>query len=70
MKERFPEIAALSLDEKRELMDELWEEVYGSETGQPDPATVALLKERWEQYEADPSTAITLEEFRKRLPTA
>ena len=67
--ERFPEIAALPNEEKRILVSELCEDLASSKDG-ADPAIVRILEERWSQYEANPSSAITLEEFRKRIATS
>jgi len=65
--ERIPGLKALSIAEKRLLMNELWEEVRNSDLDTPDPAIVELLQERLEHFRANPDSAITLEEFRKRL---
>lgn len=66
MVEIFPEIGRLSIEEKRRLMNELWEEVVRSED-RPDPAMVKLLEERWRHYEQHPESAVSLEEFRRRI---
>jgi putative addiction module component (TIGR02574 family) len=65
--ERIPQIATLSPQEKRTLMNELWEELEQTVGGGSDPEIVALLERRWQQYESDPASAVTLEEFRERL---
>lgn len=65
--ERIPEIKTLSIQEKRLLMNELWEEVRESGLEQPDPAIAKLLQERLEHFYNNPESAITIEEFRKRL---
>jgi len=65
--ERFPELGKLSLDEKRRLMNELWDEVSRGALETADPAIVELLEQRWRQYESNPETAITIEEFRRRI---
>ncbi len=65
--ERFPELAKLSVEEKKRLIDELWQEVSGSETEEPDPELVRLLEQRWRAYERNPETAMTIEEFRHRI---
>ena len=64
--ERFPEIAELSLEEKKRLMNELWDEISRSDIERPDPAIVELLDQRWRHYEKNPETAVSLEEFRRR----
>ena len=65
--ERIPQIKSLSIQEKKLLMNELWEEIRQSGEEEPDPAVIALLQSRWDHYLANPDSAITLEEFRKRL---
>ena len=55
----------LFLDEKRLLLTELCEEIVSS--GSPDPRIVKLLEDRWKAHKDDPSGALTLEEFRKRI---
>jgi len=65
--ERFPELGKLSLEEKRRLMNELWDEVSRGALETADPAIVELLEQRWRQYESNPETAITIEEFRRRI---
>ena len=63
--ERFPELAKLPIDEKRLLLSELCEDISSPTT--PDPDIVKILEERWKAYKDDPSGAVTLEEFRKRI---
>ena len=63
-----PQVQALSAREKLQLVDELWTEV----THQVDILDVTseekqILDERWERFLANPSSALTLEEFQKRL---
>lgn len=65
--ERFPEIAELSLEEKKRLMNELWDEISRSYLERPDPAIVELLDERWRHYEENPETVMSVEEFRRRI---
>ena len=56
--ERFPELLKLSDDERVQLSDELAETVF-VDVGfaDPDPALVAELDRRWQDYLRDPSTA-------------
>ena len=67
MIERFPELASLPLDEKRKLLNELCEEIASADENSPDPEIVKILEERWKAHHNDPSGALTLEEFRKRI---
>ena len=63
--ERFPELAKLPIEEKRLLLSELCEDISSPQA--PDPDIVKILEDRWKTYEDDPSGAVTLEEFRKRI---
>ena len=65
--ERFPELSKLSIEEKRRLMNELWNEISQRELETRDPALVELLEQRWRHYESNPETAVSLEEFRLRI---
>jgi len=49
------------------LLAELCDDIDGTSRETPDPQIVKILEERWTAYEADPTSAITLEEFRKRI---
>ncbi|HRH98798.1 MAG TPA: addiction module protein [Prosthecobacter sp.] len=69
--EKLPAVASLSLEEKWSLAVELWDEV--SEHQQELPTNQAILdvvEQRFADFERDPSTAMTLEEFKRkfRLP--
>lgn len=65
--ERFPELSKLSVEEKRALISDLCQEIAEADNGHPDPAIVEILEERWKQHCEDPTGAITLEEFRRRI---
>lgn len=66
--ERYPEIQALSAEEKLLLSDELQDAAMGiPEDPRRDAAILELLEERGRKYEADPSTGMTLEEFQARF---
>ncbi|MEM9478183.1 MAG: addiction module protein [Verrucomicrobiota bacterium] len=65
--ERFPELTKLPIDEKRRLVDELCAEISSEYKDAPDPRIVKILEERWRAHQNDPSGAITIEEFRKRI---
>lgn len=68
--ERFPEILELSLEDKRLLIKELCDEVAAEDQEEPNPDIVRILEERWAAHVSDPSGALTLEEFRKRIGAA
>jgi putative addiction module component (TIGR02574 family) len=64
----FPEVQALSAQEKLQLVDELWLSVA------PQLGSLAvsqeekdLLDARWAAFLKDPSSALTLEQFQKKM---
>ncbi|MFT4641120.1 MAG: hypothetical protein ACI8T1_004456 [Verrucomicrobiales bacterium] len=59
--ETLPEVKKLSLEEKRQLVDEM----EGSTHEQLRPEIVALLNERMDHYRKDPSSARPWSEVRK-----
>ncbi|HRQ89341.1 MAG TPA: addiction module protein [Bacteroidia bacterium] len=64
----FPQIQALSVREKLELVDEIWK----SASPEADVLDVSaeerqLLDERWTEFLAAPETALTVEQFKDRL---
>jgi putative addiction module component (TIGR02574 family) len=68
--ERFPEVAQLPEEEKRQLVNELCEDLYGVPEGEEDPAITALLEARLAEYEANPDSASPWPEVRQRLLAA
>jgi putative addiction module component (TIGR02574 family) len=69
--EQIPAVKKLSLQEKWLLANELWAEVEEHQKELPtSPEIMAIVKQRFADYERDPSTAMSLEEFkhRYRLP--
>jgi putative addiction module component (TIGR02574 family) len=66
--EKIPAVSQLSVDEKWMLANELWDEVEEhQESLSTSPAIIALVQQRFDEYERDPSTAITLEDFKRRF---
>ena len=64
----FPEVRALSAQEKLQLVDELWLSVGP----QLDSLAVSreekdLLDARWAAFLKDPSSALTLEQFQEKM---
>jgi putative addiction module component (TIGR02574 family) len=64
----FPDVRALSAQEKLQLVDELWLSVA------PQLGSLAvsqeekeLLDARWAAFLKDPSSALTLEQFQKKM---
>lgn len=62
--ERFPEISALSSEEKLVLMYELFCELSEEPNGMRDPEIVAILEKRYEEYKANPTAVLTWEEVK------
>ncbi len=65
--EKFPELANLPIEQKRTLVGELCDEIHSYDSETPDPAVVKILESRWQAHLDDPSGAVTLEEFRRRI---
>ena len=65
--ETIPGLENLSAEQKLLLSAELWEEVTGIVDDARDEAIHALLKKRWEEFEANPSSGGTWEELRDRF---
>lgn len=66
--EKIPVVQSLSLREKLLLANELLDEVEAAWKDAPpaDSAILALLNRRFAEYERDPSTAISWEQFKTR----
>ena len=65
--ERIPALQSLSLEEKWQLANELWDEIDQHQDSLPTPDEVAaVVRERFVEYEVDPSSAMSLEEFKRR----
>jgi len=64
----FPDVQDLPVRQKLELVDELWlsmaPELDNLEVSEPEQE---LLDERWAAFLKDPGSAITLDEFQKRM---
>ena len=66
----FPQVQALSAREKLQLLDELWIEVaHQADSLEVTSEEKQLLDARWKRFLSNPSSALTLEEFKKRLHT-
>jgi putative addiction module component (TIGR02574 family) len=65
--EQIPAVKELSLEQKWLLANELWEEIEEQQEALPtSPEIVALVEQRFAEFARDPSTAMTLEEFKRR----
>jgi len=69
--ERIPEIANLTAEEKLLLANELWAEVENRQESIPfNDAVVQLLDQRSEEFLKDPQSAVTWQEFKRRIGKA
>ena len=66
--EKFPELRALSLEEKSILTQELLDDLNAPVlTDEQEAGIIEVLNRRFEAYQAEPSTASSWGEVRKRL---
>lgn len=65
--ERLPEVAALSADEKLQLIRELYDVLEVTGETEPNPSVVAELHQRRDEYLRDPSRAVTWTEVKRKL---
>jgi len=69
--ETLPALTGMSIEDKWTLAVELWDEVSERQHELPtNQAILDVVEQRFADYERDPSTAMTLEEFKRkrRLP--
>ena len=63
-----PQIQQLSTQEKLQLVAELWDSIAVNPQNVPvSEEEKRLLEERWQEHLRDPKSALSLEEFQKRL---
>jgi putative addiction module component (TIGR02574 family) len=63
-----PQVRALPAEEKLQLLDELWQDVARDlESMEVSPAERKLLDERWAAFQNDPSSALSLEQFKTQV---
>jgi len=70
VKERYPELATLSLDDKWLLIAELEDEVMASDASTEEPLKseiVARLEERYREYQSNPASASTWSEVSQKM---
>ncbi len=66
--EKIPAVQQLTLHEKWLLGNELWNEVEEHQEALPThPEIEALVEQRLADYERDPGTALSPEEFKRRF---
>ncbi|WP_348215449.1 addiction module protein [Luteolibacter sp.] len=64
----FPQVQALSIREKLELVDEIWKSVAPDlEAMEVSEKEKELLDQRWTDYLENPSSALTPEQFKEKL---
>ncbi|MFT4176336.1 MAG: addiction module protein [Luteolibacter sp.] len=63
-----PQVQALSVSQKLELVDEIWMSMEddAENLGISEEEKI-ILDQRWAEYLSDPSSALTLEQFKTRL---
>jgi putative addiction module component (TIGR02574 family) len=61
------EIATLNPDEKRRLIDELWQQLEPADDDYISPELLKELERRADAYEANPVGGMTLEQFEKKI---
>ncbi|MEI6396269.1 MAG: addiction module protein [Verrucomicrobiota bacterium] len=65
-----PEVRALSVREKLQLVDELWVSVAPElDALEVSAEGKGMLDERWAAFLKDPVSTLTLEQFKERLKT-
>ena len=63
-----PQIQQLSTEEKLQLVAELWDSIAADAKNIPvSEEEKALLEERWQEHLRDGKSALSLEEFKRRL---
>jgi putative addiction module component (TIGR02574 family) len=65
--EKHPELAGLSPDEKLELIGELYSAMEAQGDLEPNPAIVADLHRRREEYLRDPSRVVAWDDVKRKL---
>jgi putative addiction module component (TIGR02574 family) len=65
--EKHPELAALTADEKLELIRELYSALEAQGDLEPNPAIVAVLHRRREDYLRDPGRVVAWDDVKRKL---
>ena len=64
----FPQVQALSTQQKLELVDEIWKDLaHEVDTLEVTQDEKILLDTRWEAFLANPSSALSIEQFKHGL---
>jgi len=65
---QIPAVVGLSLQQKWQLAVELWDEVDSRQEELPTaPEVLEIVEKRFADYERDPATAMTLDEFKLKF---
>lgn len=64
------EISAMSPTDQIRIVQQIWNGLADNTSIEPTPAMKAELDRRWAKYEADPSSALTEEQFRDQMRVA
>ncbi len=65
--EQIPAVGMLSLEDKWLLATELWDEVEAHQHELPNaPEIEAIVEQRFAEFDRDPSTAMSLDDFKRR----
>ncbi|HSI13242.1 MAG TPA: addiction module protein [Chthoniobacter sp.] len=66
--DQIPAVKQLSLQDKWLLANELWAEIEERQQELPtSPEIMSMVEQRFAEFERDPSTAMSLEEFKRRF---
>ena len=61
------EIATLSVNEKRRLIDQLWQQLEPADDEGISPELLKELERRADAYESNPAGGMTLEQFEEKF---
>jgi putative addiction module component (TIGR02574 family) len=64
------EISSLTPSEQLKIAQMIWDRLPDDLGTEPSPARQAELDRRWIEYKKNPSSALTLEEFKERMRVA
>ena len=70
LEEVMSEIAAMKPSEQLALVQAIWDRLPPGIGTEPSSVQQAELDRRWNAYQADPSSALTEDEFRERMRIA
>ena len=63
-----PQIQALSIQEKLELVDDLWKSLSSElDAMEATPEEKGMLEKRWSEFLQNPASALTVDQFKSRM---